>query len=304
MEQHNIVLRGVATVLNAFGSGLVTAYDLAASTLGKVLPGEKDKLKGQIREYEKKIEQLYFEVGKEVSKEGDLTHLTAAGETALSLIAEHRQEIEKIQENLQAIEEAERREKERALREKERALREKERVLWEKESAERMKKAEPVEMVRVAVETSSVAEKRAPVAVEPAPEEKIEKAAETEEILAAPSLAETVVSSVSLVDLETKGEKETLAQEVEPPAEALAADTPEPEVSLEEATPSLLEMETEKEALAEPPEAPQVKPAKYTRELLGNKLKGDLLALCTEKGITADRSMTKAEIIELLLKVK
>jgi len=297
MEQHNIVLRGVATVLNAFGSGLVTAYDLAASTLGKVLPGEKDKLKGQIREYEKKIEQLYFEVGKEVSKEGDLTHLTAAGETALSLIAEHRQEIEKIQQNLQAIEEAERREKERALREKER-------VLWEKESAERMKKAEPVEMVRVAVETSSVAEKRAPVAVEPAPEEKIEKAAETEEILAAPSLAETVVSSVSLVDLETKGEKETLAQEVEPPAEALAADTPEPEVSLEEATPSLLEMETEKEALAEPPEAPQVKPAKYTRELLGNKLKGDLLALCTEKGITADRSMTKAEIIELLLKVK
>lgn len=286
MEQRNIVLRGIATVLNGFGSGLVAVYDLAASTLGKALPGEKDKLKGKIREYEKKIEQLYSEVGREVSKEGDLTRLTAAGEAALGLIAEHRLEIEKIQEGLQALEEAERKEKEKALQ--------------EKEAAERLKRAKAEEAAGVAAETGSVAAEKISIVVEPAPEEKIE--AEAEEIMAEPSQAETEIPAKASSDLELEAEQETLTEEAELPTEAISLDTLVPEVHFTEEAPS--SSETETKALIQPAEAPRVKPPKYTRELLGNKLKGDLLALCTEKGIAADRSMTKAEIIELLLKVK
>ncbi|MBI4766562.1 MAG: hypothetical protein HY787_18510 [Deltaproteobacteria bacterium] len=96
MEQRNVVLQGIAAALNAVGSALVSVYDLTASTLGNVLPGEKEKPNGKIREYEQKIERLYAEVGKEVTKDRGITRLSAAGEAALSLIAEYRIEIEKI----------------------------------------------------------------------------------------------------------------------------------------------------------------------------------------------------------------
>jgi hypothetical protein len=276
MEQRNIVLRGIATALNTFGSTLVTVYDLTASALGKVLPDEKEKLRGKIREHEEKIERLYSEVGKEVSKEGDMARLSAAGEAALSLIAENRIEIERIKQGIHAIEEAERKEKER--------------VLQEKESAERLKGAEPEETVKAAGES--------------APEEKIEKKAETEEIRAEPSLEDTIVTFKASPGLVIEAEKEEPLTEVaEPPKETLPLDTRDPGVPITDDASSDFEKGTEKEALTESAEAPQGKPAKYTRELLGNKLKGDLLTLCTEKGIVADKSMTKAEIIELLLKV-
>ncbi|MBI4766561.1 MAG: hypothetical protein HY787_18505 [Deltaproteobacteria bacterium] len=98
-----------------------------------------------------------------------------------------------------------------------------------------------------------------------------------------------------------EAEKEILA---EPPIKALPPDTLDSGIPFMDEASLDLETEPEKEAPTGSAEAPRGKPAKYTRELLGNKLKGDLLALCTEKGVTADKSMTKAEIIELLLKVK
>ena len=280
MEQRNIVLRGIATVLNTFGSSLVAVYDLAASTLGSALPGEKEKLKGEIREYEKKMERLYSEVGREVSKEGDMTRLSAVGEAALNLIEGHRLEIEKIKSGLQAIEEAERKEKER--------------VLQEKESAGRLKRAEPEETVKAAGES--------------APGGKIEKEAltvEAEPPIKTPSLEEPLELKTPAAAAELSGsgmepEQEMGTEEDEPPREAPPEDTPAPKVLLTGEDSS--GVESEKEALAESSESHHRKPTIYTMGILGNKLKGDLLALCIEKGIEADKSMTKAEIIELLLK--
>jgi hypothetical protein len=275
MGQRNVVLQGIAAALNGVGSALVSIYDLAASSLGNVLPGEKEKLKGKIREYEQKIERLYSEVGKEISKEGETTRLSAAGEAALVLIAEHRIEIEKIKQGIQAAEEAERKGKER--------------VPQEKESGPKAKGQETEE----------------PVIISPIsdPEGIIEKETEPGETLAEPAPAETIASP----GLEMEAEKETRTEEAEPPTETLPPETPDAEGPIMDNAASdvksEVETETEKEALPESAETPQGKPAKYTRELLGNKLKGDLLALGTEKGIAADKNMTKAEIIELLLKV-
>ena len=275
MEQRNVVLQGIAAALNAVGSALVSVYDLSASTLGNVLPGEKDKINGKIKEYEQKIERLYSEVGKEVIKDREITRLSAAGEAALSLIAEYRLEIEKIKQSMQPIAGAEKQKKEGAPQ--------------VKEAPSREKMEEPETPVIVSQESES--------------EEKTEKETKPEEIIAEPSPAETIVPP----GLEMEAEKETRTEEAEPPTEALPPETPEAEGPIMDNAgfdvKSDVETETEKEALTESAEAPQGKPAKYTRELLGNKLKGDLLALCTEKGIAADKNMTKAEIIELLLKV-
>ena len=273
MEQRNLLLQGIAAALNAFGSALVSIYDLTASTLGNVLPGEKEKLKGKIREYEQKIERLYSEVGKEVSKEGDMARLSAAGEAGLNRIAEYRIEIEKIKQSIQAIEEAERQKKEE--------------VLQKKESAPMMKSREAEEPVIVSQES--------------APEEKIEKEAEPE-VMAEPSQTDRGVAGEPSAGIEREAEKEAWTEEAQPPVEMFPLDTSGPEIPETGETSPGLETEAEKEALPETPETQKEPLPEYTPEMLGNKLKGDLLALCTEKGIEADKSMTKAEIIQLLMR--
>lgn len=266
MEQRNVFLHGIATALNAFGSALVSVYDLTASTLGNVWQGEKEKPNGKIREYEQKIERLYAEVGKEISKDNETTRLSAAGEAALSLIAEYRLEMEKIKQGIQSVAKTERPEKETAPQEK-----------------------EPVPMEKGP-------EPEAPVIAAPVAEaeEKIEEESKPEENIAEPSPAETTVTLKASPDLEMEAEKEIPAEPV--------TDTRDSEVPLTAEAPSEAEKETEKEASPDSGEPEQEKPVIYTQEMLGNKLKGDLLALCTAKGLEADKSMTKAEIIELLMR--
>jgi hypothetical protein len=311
MEQRNVFLQGIATALNALGSALVSVYDLTASTLGSVLSGEKEKPDGKIREYEQKIERLYSEVGKEVSKDREI--LSAAGEAALGLIAEYRLEIEKIKQGIQPIAKTESPEKERAPQ--------------GKEPAPMEKRPEP--------ETPVIA---TPVAE---PEGVIEKESQPEEITAEPYPEETIVSGgtlsgvevgtgeevvterselpievfsgdyqaskapvafeeISNVEIET--EQEIVAENAGKPIEVIPDDYRVSEAPVTEDTSPVVETETEEEVLTETQEKqPEQVPA-YSREILGNKLKGDLLALCTEKGIEADKSMTKAEIIELLMR--
>ena len=67
MKQRGLLLRGIAKVLNAGGSALVDFYDTAASMKAGVFQGEKRTLRARLREYEKKMERLYYEIGKEVA---------------------------------------------------------------------------------------------------------------------------------------------------------------------------------------------------------------------------------------------
>ena len=108
MEQRSVLLRGIATVLNAGGSALVDIYDAATSITTSVLPGETGKLKAQLREYEKKIEQLYCEIGKDVALRDITAQMSAATEAKAKIVAEYQAEIEKIRQRIQQIEAEER----------------------------------------------------------------------------------------------------------------------------------------------------------------------------------------------------
>ena len=112
MEQRGVLLRGIARVLNAGGSALLNAYDAVASIKTGVLPGEKGTLKARLREYEKKMERLYYTIGKEVALRDSMVQTSAVGEAWLKLVAEYRVEIEKIKQRIKEIEE-----KEKAARE-------------------------------------------------------------------------------------------------------------------------------------------------------------------------------------------
>lgn len=228
MEQRGVLLRGIARVLNTAGSALVTVYDVTASTLGKALPGEKEKLKGKIREYEKKIDRLYYEVGKELSKQEDMTQVSAVGEAGLKLIAEYRVEIEKIKQRIKEIEEEEK------------------------------------AATKGAIDSAGARAEPAADAGEPGASE-------------APEASEVSTGAV------TEEVKEMVAETAETPEHELQKDTAESEAPVAgEASPGA---ETEEEAAT---------------EVLEKMLKGDLLKLCIEKGIEADKRMTKAEIIELI----
>jgi hypothetical protein len=239
MEQRGVLLSGIARVLNAGGSALVTVYDVTASALGKALPGEREKLRGEIRACEKNMERLYYQIGKEVSKQGDMTQISRAAEAGVKLVAEYRTEIEKIKQRIGEIEAAERLEREH--------------LLEEREAARGMRRQQEEKQAVI-------------VSEEAAPRREVEEetyAAETQPVvIPKPSGPEAPVASEVSTGAAT-GEGGGVSAEIP---------------------------ETEKEG-----------PHKYSTEELGNMLKVDLLALCKEKGIEADRRMKKAEIIELIL---
>jgi hypothetical protein len=261
MEQGNGLLSGIARVLNAGGSALLSIYDAATSLKISALSGEKQKLKGNIRAYEKKIERLYYEIGKEVSNQGDTTRISAAGEAGVSLVTEYREEIERIKQRIEEIETAQRIERQR--------------LLEEREAARKMKREE--------------AEKRVVI-----PSKKTAPHAE-------PSWPEAPFASEVSTDTATEEVREIVPEVAVTQAQEIGTDTvvsAEPEASealLGAAT------EEEKGAVAEASEAEKEEPHKYTTEELDSIPKAELLALCTEKGIEVDRRMRKAQIIELLL---
>ena len=100
-----------------------------------------------------------------------------------------------------------------------------------------------------------------------------------------PAASEAPVASEGSTDAVTEKAKEIVAEAAETPEHELQKDTAESEapVAVEVATGAVTEENT----------APEV---------LEKMLKGDLLELCIEKGIEADKKMTKPEIIELILK--
>ncbi|MDH4100198.1 MAG: HEAT repeat domain-containing protein [Nitrospirota bacterium] len=152
MAERGGVLGGVAKVLNAGGGAVVAAYDISSEALGNVyssvkktatvlpdelkhvvgsglssvLPGEKGKLEGKIKEYEKKIQALYLTIGKESSKFSD-KGMALESEMVKRLLAEVRgymDEIQALKDRITEIE-AERQsrdEKRREPKEKPRAV--------------------------------------------------------------------------------------------------------------------------------------------------------------------------------------
>lgn len=237
MEKRGVWLGGIARVLNASGSALLSFYDAATSMKIVVLPGEKGSLRAQIGEYEKKIVSLYHEIGKEVILREDTAHLSEAGEAGIRRVAEYQAEIDKIKQRIQNIE----------AEEKAAAAVKKEAV---KECAiARMKTApEPIAEVKESV-----------VAVAP-------------------------VDSFVLTEAAME-EPEALTVEVaETPVMEMAVDAVE---SAEPETAAFADVETKDLAKT---------------EVLETMLKDDLLKLCKERGMEADKRMTKAGIIELLVR--
>ncbi len=131
MEQKKGLLEGLAKTLNAGGSALVAAYDAgsgffssvfksakgAATELpsavkggiSKMLPGDRSRLESKIREYEKKIEGLYCEIGKESSKYAEMEK-AMEGEMVknlLSVVKDYEDEIAKITDQIASIKEEE-----------------------------------------------------------------------------------------------------------------------------------------------------------------------------------------------------
>jgi hypothetical protein len=260
MEERGVLLRGIARVLNAGGSALATVFDVTASTLGKALPGEKEKLRGKIRAYERKVERLYYEIGKEVSRQGDTTQISAAGEAGVRLVADYRAEIEIIKQRIEEIEAAERIERQH--------------LLEEREAARSMKRQAAEKPVKMASEkTASYSE---------------------------PCLPEAPVAS-EVSTAETEQERAANAEVSEPPIDELPKETSAAEAPVASEVSTVTAPEEVEEIVPETAATPEQELHKYTTEELQNMLKADLLALCTEKGIEADRRMTKAEIIELIL---
>ena len=144
MAQKKGLLGGVAKVLNAGGGAVIAAYDAGSETLGNVcssvkktatvlpedikhvvegrissvLPGEKGKLEGKIKEFEKKIQALYLAIGKESSKFADKA-MALESEAVKRLLAEVRSymnEIDNFKKRIAEIE-AERQAREEKRRE-------------------------------------------------------------------------------------------------------------------------------------------------------------------------------------------
>lgn len=105
MEPRSVFLNGIAKVLNAGGAALLDLYDTAASIKTGLLPGENGRLKTLIREYEKKIERLYYEIGKEIALHEYSGQVSAVAEAGIKLVAEYRAKIEKIERSIRDIEE-------------------------------------------------------------------------------------------------------------------------------------------------------------------------------------------------------
>ena len=248
MEQRGVLLRGIATVLNAGGCALLNIYDAAVSIKTVVLPGEKGTLSAQMREYERKLELIYGEIGKEVALREESAGLSAAAEAGIIRAAEYQAEIEKIRQRLQEI------------------------AAEEKAAAAAKKETTP--------ERDAARAKTAP---EAATEETKEVAAEVPAPEIVPDAAESVEPAAAPESTDDKPEKSS-------DIVVTAAETPEQELQKEM-------VETEPFAVETLPEAETEEAATAELETL---LKSDLLQICSEKGVEADKKMTKAEIIALL----
>lgn len=296
MEQRGALLSGIARVLNVGGSALLNVYDAATSIRASVLPGEKGNLRAQLREYEKKLERLYGEIGKEVVLREDSSGLSVAGEAGIKLAAEYQAEIEKIRQRIQNIE-AEAKAAAAAAVKREGAP---------ERAAARVKKtpaapsqpiadAEESPVTELPKDSSVAAEETEDVAAEPAEES-------ASEIIAESAEPEATIESAEII-----------AEVDETPAPEIVADTAdsvEPEAAAEstDSTPGasadILVEAIEKPEQEEDTAGPEATTAESEQtadpvdlELL---LKSDLLQICSEKGIEADKRMTKAELIALL----
>jgi len=287
MEQRGVLLRGIATVLNAGGCALLNIYDAAVSIKTVVLPGEKGTLSAQMREYERKLELIYGEIGKEVAFREESAGLSAAAEAGIIRAAEYQAEIEKIRQRLQEIAAEEKaaaaakkettpeRDAARAKTAPEAATEETKEVAAEVPAPEIVPDAaESVEPAAAAESTYNAPEKSAAIVVE---------AAETPAPEIVPDAAESVEPAAAPESTDDKPEKSS-------DIVVTAAETPEQELQKEM-------VETEPFAVETLPEAETEEAATAELETL---LKSDLLQICSEKGVEADKKMTKAEIIALL----
>jgi hypothetical protein len=281
MEQRSALLSGIARILNAGGSTLLSVYDTVTAMTNSVFPGDKGNLRIQLREYERKIERLYYEIGKEVVVSGDTAHLSEAGEAGIRSVAEYQAEIEKVKRRIQEIEE-----KERAAASARREA-EKERAGVKVKTA-RKRAPKPTTDVEESAETE-VPEGSSVLTEAATAEEKDAAAAEVETPLPEMDADLTDVSEPLSAERTTNNapaDAENILSEVNDiPAQELSADT------VESTGPgtitSVLTAEPETKEMA-------------TTVVLETMLKDDLLKLCKERGIEAEKRMTKAEIIELL----
>ncbi len=131
-RERSAILNGVASALNTGGNAVVYAYDFTSGALGKVYdvvkqgpassgkllgvfsrgfhfvrPSEIRRLKEKIKEYEAKIKQLYYEIGKEgASHPGDEIALgTEPIKKLLADVREYEKEIERLGGRIVEIEE-------------------------------------------------------------------------------------------------------------------------------------------------------------------------------------------------------
>jgi hypothetical protein len=112
MRGNAIILDTIAKTLNAGGSALVSAYDAGAEafncTMSALSPGEKSKLRGRIKSFEKKIQSLNSEIGAVTSKFDDpATALESEAVIAIiGSIKELKHEIEVMNKRIVEIETA------------------------------------------------------------------------------------------------------------------------------------------------------------------------------------------------------
>ena len=138
-----------------------------------------------------------------------------------------------------------------------------------------------MEKIKQRIQAIEEEEKAAREAATKSVETKAEQVAEAGDPAAS---AATVASAVS-TDAGTEEAKEIVAEAAETPEHELQKDTAEPEAPVAgEASPGADTQE------------------KTAPEVFEKMLKSDLLKLCLEKGIEADKKMTKPKIIELILK--
>jgi hypothetical protein len=109
--QQKIILNTISKTMNMGGSALVSVYDTGAgifnSTMSALSPGEKSKLRTRIKLYEKKIQSLYGEIGRESSKYPDPAAAleSQSVKALLDAIKEHTSGIEIMKQRIVELEE-------------------------------------------------------------------------------------------------------------------------------------------------------------------------------------------------------
>jgi len=109
--QQKVILNTISKTMNMGGSALVSVYDAGAgifnSTMSALSPGEKSKLRTRIKLYEKKIQSVYGEIGRESSKYPDPAAALESNsvKALLEAIKEHTSGIEIMKQRIVELEE-------------------------------------------------------------------------------------------------------------------------------------------------------------------------------------------------------